>query len=181
MLFNYGFVIDIVCFVVITFGNIVIFSYDLEMFFLFFWKCSFFMFTYFIFFKKRCLHWSYFFPFFSLKFFRTDIEGNVDIGDLTWEQKEKGDRGWRWKNSEVQEIRTDRVHKGDNAFRPSDNKVEWAWGFEERRGREWKHRQHEDPQCQSWVRPTAEGAVQVSYLMQHLWRCRQHHLFLAES
>lgn len=33
MLFNYDFVIDIVCFVVITFGNIVLFSYDLEMFF----------------------------------------------------------------------------------------------------------------------------------------------------
>lgn len=29
------------------------------------------------------------FHFFSLKFFRTNIQGNVDIGDLTWEQKEK--------------------------------------------------------------------------------------------
>lgn len=27
--------------------------------------------------------------FFFLKFVRTDIQGNVDIGDLTWEQKEK--------------------------------------------------------------------------------------------
>ena len=73
---------DIVCFVVITFGNIVIFSYDLEMFF-------FHVYIFYIFLKKRCFLWSYFFPFFSLKFFRTDIQGNVDIGDLTWEQKEK--------------------------------------------------------------------------------------------
>lgn len=29
------------------------------------------------------------FHFLSLKLFRTDIQGNVDIGDLTWEQKEK--------------------------------------------------------------------------------------------
>lgn len=73
---------DTVCFVVITFGNLIIFSYGLEISHVYIF-C--------IFLKTRDAYFDHIFPFlfFSWKFSRTDIQGNVDIRDLTWEQKEK--------------------------------------------------------------------------------------------
>lgn len=48
-----------------------------------------FLFIYFVFFKENKFTLIIFLTFFSLKFFRPTNLKNVDIGDLTWEQKEK--------------------------------------------------------------------------------------------
>ncbi|CAM9513675.1 unnamed protein product [Rangifer tarandus platyrhynchus] len=85
------------------------------------------------------------------------------LGYSSWEQKEKGDGGRRQKNFEVQERCTDRVHKGDDIFQQSDNKVERVWGrgggcCEERTEAENGNTRNTRPRgYQSQVRPLCKG------------------------
>ena len=79
------------------------------------------------------------------------------------------------------------VHKGDDIFQRSDNKVERVWGRwgmlpGKDRGRETGTRGTQGPPGTSpgWGRRVRD-CVQVSHLTQRLWRCGHDHLFLAED
>ena len=79
------------------------------------------------------------------------------------------------------------VHKRDDVFQRSDNKVERVWGQwgmlpGKDRGKETGTRGTQGPPGTSsgWGRRVRDR-VQVSYLIQRLWRCGHDHLFLAED